>query len=179
MNKMTQTSREYAVALFTLGKETNTEKEISDSLEVVDAVFKENPEYLEFLSSPSIPKKERLEALETLLEGRVHEYVCSFVCLLCEHGKIFEFSDCVEDYKSFFRMLEQISVAHVRSVIPLSEAQKLELIGKFQKICGHQVTLECTIDESLIGGMVVEIDGKVYDGSLKQYLSDIKEVMCQ
>ena len=176
---MSQTTREYAVALFTLGKETDTDKDILASLELVEQAFEENPTYLAFLSSPSIPKKERLEAIENLLEGRVHEYVCSFVCLLCEHGKIYDFKDCCEEYKSFYRMLEQVSIAKVRSVVPLSEAEQAKLKEKFQKLCGHEVHLECTLDATLLGGLVVEIDGKVYDGSLKQYLSDIKEVMCQ
>ena len=131
------------------------------------------------LSSPSIPKKERIAAINAVLDGRVQEYVCSFLCLLCERGRLDSFDDCVETYRDFFRIVKEVSVANVRSVVPLREAQKKELLEKLEKLCGHAVKMECTLDESLIGGMVVEMDGQVYDGSLKQYLSDIKEVMCQ
>ena len=42
---------------------------------------------------------------------------------------------------------------------------------------GHRVTLQCSVDPALIGGVRVEVDGKVIDGSIRNKLEQIKEVM--
>ena len=44
---------------------------------------------------------------------------------------------------------------------------------------GRTVTLTCVVDESLMGGLVVRVDGKVLDGSLRGRLHAVKEVMKQ
>lgn len=174
---MTQTSREYAVALFTLAKESGIENEIADALSFISKIFKENPEYVEFLQTPGIPKRERIKAAEELLEGRVPEYAESFVLLLIDKGLIKIFDKCVYEYNSLYQTVTNVSVAEVLSVVPLTEKEKETLKEQLKKKCGHEVVLDCTIDKSILGGIVVHVDGKVYDGSVKQYLNDVKEVM--
>ena len=48
---------------------------------------------------------------------------------------------------------------------------------KLEKSENCDVEMNCTVDKSLIGGVTVEIDGKVLDGSVRSRLSDVKEVM--
>ena len=174
---MTETSREYAIALFTLGKETNTEKEIAESLDFLRDIFAENPEYVEFLASPSISKNERIDSLKKLLNGRVHEYAESFALLLCEKNRIRNIVAYIDEYKNLHDLVARISKATIKSAINLSENEKTELLNKLSKKCGHTVEAEFIIDKSIIGGIVIEVDGNVYDGSVKQYLSEIKEVI--
>ena len=54
---------------------------------------------------------------------------------------------------------------------------KAVLTAQLTKKLGRTIRLECTVDPSLLGGMVVRVDGKVIDGSLKHKLQQIKEVM--
>ena len=42
---------------------------------------------------------------------------------------------------------------------------------------GHTVMLDLTVDKSILGGIIVEIDGKVMDNSLKKHLKDVKDVI--
>ena len=174
---MTQTSREYAVALFTLAKESGLEDEIAQSLSEISKIFKENPEYVAFLQTPGIPKKERINAADELLTGRAPEYAVSFVLLLIDKGLLKIFDKCVYEYNSLYQTVTNMSVAEVLSAVPLTDDEKETLKLKLKKACGHEVALDCTVDKSIIGGVVVKVDGKVYDGSVKQHLNDVKEVM--
>ena len=76
---MTQMSKEYATALFQLAAENHTESQILEALKTVSGVLKENPDYVDFLSSPGISKNERLDSVKAAFEGRIPEYVLSFV----------------------------------------------------------------------------------------------------
>ena len=55
------------------------------------------------------------------------------------------------------------------------EKEKLE--SKLEKVCGGKVKAEYFVDESLIGGLVVETDGRIMDGSIRQKLREVKEVI--
>jgi len=176
---MAQVIKEYANALFELAQENGSTKEISDSLDTVWSVMEENPEYLDFLSSPNIPKSERIAAIEQAFTGSVPEYVVSFLSLMCERGRIFSLKECISEYKRLCDAANKISVAEVISAVALHESQKSALTKKLEKLCGNTVVLDCKTDETLLGGIVVKLDGKVIDGSIRHRLHELKEVMHQ
>lgn len=174
---MTQMSKEYAAALFMLAKENNTEKEILEALKTVSHVFTENPEYVDFLASPSIPKNERIDALEKAFSQMLPEYALSFVEILCERSHIRSFNDCVKEYEELYNFSIQVCEARVTSAVELTDDEKLKLTRKLEKVSGKTLHLNCSVDESILGGIIVEMDGKIMDGSLKHRLQEVKEVI--
>lgn len=173
---MAQVINEYAEALFELSGEAGITKEISAALDTVLNAVDGNPEYLDFLSSPNIPKSERVAAIEQTFSGE-HEYVVSFLSLLCEKGRIREIRECISEFKQLCDAADKISVAQVTSAVELSESQKAALTAKLQKLCGNRVVLDCKTDKTLMGGIVVSVDGKIIDGSIRNQLHQLKEVM--
>ncbi len=174
---MGQIEKEYAAALFMLAAESGCEREISESLAQVSSVFSENPEYTEFLSSPSVPGKERVHSLEQALGAYVPEYVLSFLSLLCERRRIGGFEGCREEYDKLLREAEKRSTAFVTSAAELTEVQKADLKDRLEKLSGQSVDMEFSVDTELIGGIVVKLDDKLFDGSLKKRLQEIKETI--
>ncbi|MGM9644421.1 MAG: ATP synthase F1 subunit delta [Eubacteriales bacterium] len=174
---MTEMSKEYGVALFALAKECDAADEYKEALDTVTAVFRENPEYIDFLDSPSIAKNERTNAVEAAFGGRVPEHIVSFLQLLCEKGHIHSYTGCVKEYTALYDASKKVSVARVTSAVPLTDKEKDGLRKKLEKISGNSVFLECTTDKSLMGGLAVEIDGKVIDGTLRHRLNEVKDVI--
>lgn len=176
---MTETSKEYASALFMLSQESKISEEIYSSLKTVSSIFKELPEYLDFLSSPNIPMRERIGAIDEAFSNGVHEYAVSFLKLLCEKGRIREFHECLASYSELYQASHGISTAKVISALPLNKKEKEDLKNKLESFCGHAVIMDCTANKAILGGLIVHIDGKVLDGSVRRRLHDIKEVMHQ
>lgn len=174
---MTQTIKEYAEALFSLATECGAQKEYYDALNTCWTAFHENPEYVDYLSSPAVPKDERCDALQAAFKEAVPEYILSFLCLLCERGRLRAFDTCLKEYEALYLESKRISVAKVVSAVPLSDAEANALQGKLEEQSGHTVRLEFSTDRSLIGGLVVYMDGKIMDGSIKNRLHSVKDVM--
>ena len=174
---MERMCNEYGTALFMLAKENNSENEYAKALDTVLGVFGENPEYMDFMASPGIPKAERLKAIEVSLGDSVPEYVVSFVQLLCERGRIREFEGCVKEYKKLLDASKNVSAAYITSSVELTSAEKAKLKEKLEKMSGHSVILECSEDKSLMGGIVIEMDGKIIDGSIRRRLHEVKDVI--
>lgn len=174
---MSEISSEYAKALFMLAMENEKGEEYGKALDLVSDAFLENPEYIEFLASPGIPLDERLGALESAFSGAVPRDVLSFLKLLCEKRHIAEFSDCVAQYKALLNELSRVSNAKVTSAVELSEEEKTALKEKLEKLSGHTVIPDYTVDKSILGGLIVEMDGRVMDSSLQKHLKDVKDVI--
>lgn len=69
--------------------------------------------------------------------------------------------------------------ASVRAAAPLSEENQRSLESIFSKLVGKRVVPEIEIDDNLLGGLVVEIEGRVYDGSLRSGLKRLGESMAR
>ena len=174
---MTQTNKEYATALFSLATEKNSVDQYEKSLIEIGNIFKENPDYIKVLESPAIPLSERIAFIDKAFESAYTEYLVSFIKVLCENGQIAQILDCIEAFCDLVRIYKNRTIATVYYVEPLTEEQKTALIEKLQKISGKVIEPEFIKDESLIGGIKVQIDDKIMDGSIKNRLDKAKGEM--
>lgn len=170
-------SNEYGGALFELAKDEGITKEILDALRAVDKLLSENPGYIAFLCTPGIPLSERKTAIRQAFDGNVHEYVCSFIEMLTERGHMRGFSDCVNEYVRKYNACFGISVAEVRSAVPLTRRERDKLTRKLEAMSGRRVNLIPSVDPGLIGGLIIRMDGKLIDGSLRTRLNELHEVL--
>lgn len=173
---MTDISKEYAEALFALASETGEQESVMDALKTVAHTLDEQDELMELLSSPAIPLTERLAVIERCY-GALHETVVSFLQLLCEKGRIRRLGACTEEYERLLDVSRAVKTARVTSAVPLCESEIAALTARLSRLSGCTVQLCCAVDPSLIGGLVVEMDGYVTDGSLRHRSQEIKEVL--
>lgn len=169
-------SKEYGEAIFALAMENNALDEYGEALDTISAAFNDAPDYVSLLASPSVPKSERINAIQTAFAS-LPEHIVSFTSLLCESGRIREFNECVKEYKALCDASRQLSTAIVTSSVELTENEKQKLTEKLEQRAGKSVLAEYRIDKSLIGGLIIEMDGTVLDGSIKSRLKEVKEVI--
>ena len=174
---MTETSRSYADALFSLAAETGSIPQTLDALRFARNELYRTEGALDLLASPAIPKDERLQVLQSAFGDALPEHVLSLLCVMCSNGCIRELDDCLTAYVELHDAAQKLSTAYVTSAVALTDVQKAELSAQLTKKLGRTIRLECDVDASLLGGMIVRVDGKVIDGSLKHRLQQIKEVM--
>ncbi len=174
---MNDIGKEYGAALFMLASEQNACEDYAAALRTVKESFIECPEYTELLSSPSVSLGERLSAIEQAFADSVPEHVLSFLQLLCEKGRFNCFEEAMAEYNSLLDASKRISNAKVTSAVELTSDEKQRLTKKLECMCGGKVNIEYFIDVLLIGGLVVELDGKIMDGSIRHRLRDVKEVI--
>lgn len=174
---MSKVYGEYSTALFEIAHENNLEKEFYESLHLISDEFTDNPEYVFILSSPDIPMKKRLNMLEEVFDKYVPEYVLSFVKLICEKGRIKEFSEFVSEFDALYNAFNSVVHAYISSTVELLDDKKEELIKCLEKISGCFVIPHYEIDTSLVGGVVVRMNDTIIDGSIKNKLIQFREVM--
>lgn len=173
---MTEISKEYGTALFMLAAENGKRKEYDEALSLISAAFADNPEYSVFLASPGVTLEERLAAIDAAFAS-LPEDVVSFLKLLCERGRIGGLDESIKEYKQLLAASEHVSTAYITSAVELTDEEVSVLKNKLEAICHNTVSMEFSIDPSLLGGLIVEVDGRILDGSLRHHLNEVKDVI--
>ncbi len=174
---MNDLSREYAKAIFEIATEEGKSKEYRESFSLIRDVILDNPQYIALLSSPAIEMSERKEAINKAFGKAVPENILSYIKLLCEKGHLKFLLDSIDEFNDMYEKINKITTARVKSATELLKGQKAALLEKLEKITGGRVVIDYEIDESIIGGLIIEMDGKIIDGSLKGQLQSVKEVI--
>lgn len=174
---MTDISKSYADALFSLALESDTLEQTLTALTLLRDGIMHTPQALDLLASPSISKDERCAVLDMAFGNVQPEHAMGLVHILVRHGHVRMLDDCLKAYVQLYDSARKLSTAYVTSAVELSQAAKDELTQKLSRKLGRTIRLECAVDPALLGGLVVRADGKVIDGSMKKRLHEIKEVM--
>jgi ATP synthase, F1 delta subunit len=174
---MTTTSREYAEALFELAVQENQTAEVSEGLETVISALMQTPEYRALLASPAIGREERLAALDAAFRDRIPRVLLGILRMMVSRRHVGELDDMAREYEELARNVRGETVAAVTSAVPLKETEMVSLRSKLEKKLGRKVILQCREDPRLLGGIRVEVDGRVIDGSIRNKLDEIKDVM--
>lgn len=171
---MTQVGSVYGDALYDLAKESQLEDTILSQLLALSQSFREEPAFLQLLTSHSIPKQERCNILEESFRRRCHAYVLNFLKILTEKGYARHFHHCCDAYQHRYDEDHGILPVTAVTAIALSDEQKEKLSGKLQSLTGKTIRLENRIDPECLGGIRLDYDGKRLDGTVAHRLSAIR-----
>ncbi|MBE6587847.1 MAG: ATP synthase F1 subunit delta [Ruminococcaceae bacterium] len=174
---MRQTEREYAEALFGLCCEEGILRECLSDMNTVKEAFLEYPQYGELLASPAIPLSERLSVIDEAFSGRICDYSVSFLKLLCEKGRIGVLIGSIGEFEALCKAYFGKKTAYITSAVELDGEQKRAICEKLERAHKAHIDPVWSVDPSVMGGVLVEMDGKVYDGTLRSRLRSVKEVM--
>ena len=127
----------------------------------------------------SLSKEERVKIIDSVLRGQVHPYVLNFLKILCERGALTEYEGCLAAFKTLYNQAHGIVEAAVTTAVPLDDQQRARMAEKLSEMTGKKVMLTEKIDASLMGGVLVEMNGQRYDNTLKNRLKSIHSAMVQ
>ncbi len=174
---MTELSREYGEGLYSLCVEESLTSEAMEQLLALKSLFRENPDFCRLLANMSLSKQERVGILDSALRGQVHPYVLNFLKILCERGIISEFEGCVDAFVTFYRRDNQVVEAVVTTSVPLDEEQRARLLEKLRTMTSRQVEICEKVDPAVMGGVLLEMEGKRYDNTLRHRLGAMRQML--
>lgn len=167
-------SRRYAKALFSIGEEQGKIKAFSENLQDFLAVLESNEGLAATLNSYFISNTEKKNVVRATFSS-YEPLVINFICLVLDKGRGLYLREICNAYQRLQDDSENILHAIVKSVIPLTEEQKKELEEKFSSLTSQKVKVELSVDPSLIGGLMVRVGDKIYDGTLARQLELMRE----
>ncbi len=169
----------YAKALLGLAQEQQLAETIGTELAQAAEVLAD-PTLAKTLTLPHLAPRTRKEIVDQLTNAlKPQSLLGNFLRVLAENDRLKDFP-LIE--KSYQRLLEQ-SLGRVRANIrvsaPLNNDELQALVDAFSTLTQKTVMPTVTVDPALLGGAVVEIEGRVYDASLKTQLQRLGKTLAQ
>jgi len=168
----------YAQSLLDAAEKSGQAEAVVAELEsLVADVLDRLPDLDALLSAPRIALDEKQRVLERALASRASELLLTFLKVVCRRRRM----DCLREIARAARKLhnERSGVVRVR----LSTAAALDpttrglLLNVLRGALRTEVQLKHRVEPDLIGGMVVRVGDRVYDGSVAGRLASLREQM--
>jgi len=175
---MNALGRRYAKALLELAREQNqTDQVVRDTGALLDA-WKASSELREIIRNPVVPKPALRAAIDAIMDKLgTSKLVRNTIGLLADRRRLLYLPDVL----SAFEELSEAETGRVRAEVisakPLDDAYYSRLQEKLQRATGRRIVLVKKQDPSLIGGVVTRIGDRVFDGSISNRLSELRETL--
>ena len=164
----------YASALYSLLNEKERHEYLS-ALSDIKKDFENQKELFSLLCSYAVSQKEKETILQKVYWNIPLKHLLPFLNLLCKKHRIIHFCEVFDAYSSLCNEEMNVKEGIAYSVSPLSKDQLGEIEKALGKKAGGKIKLKNILDPSLLGGVKVALDGKVYDGSLRGKLAELKK----
>src|SRR5712691_1020173 len=175
----TLAARRYAKALLDLARAQGMQETVGVELARVAEVLAD-PSLAKMLAVPNLPLKTRKDIVEQLgATLSLQPLMGNFLRVLAENGRL----SIVTDIESAYQRLLERALGRVRAKVhaaaPLSEEELNALVDAFSRLTNMTVLPTIELDPELLGGVMVEIEGRVYDASLKTQLQRLGQTLAR
>ena len=162
----------YAQAIFDLALENNEVEQWGQDLEVVSEAFQDS-DFAALMKHADMSAADKRAATGSVLAG-VRTMVRNLVDLLVSKGSVDSIADV---YTSYTELLDQHlgrQRVEVTTAIALDEAEANRITSFVSELVRREVVLTTKVDESILGGLVIQIGDRLLDGSTKARLDGLK-----
>lgn len=168
----------YATALFEIAKESNSVETVEADLDALDAALTESEDLRRMIASPVYSRDDQGAAIKALAERMgLGPAVIGTLGLMAANRRLFVVEGLIAAVKGLIAADRGEMTAEVRSARPLSDAQTEALAATLRERTGKDVKVAVTVDESLIGGLVVKVGSRMIDTSIRSKLANLQNVM--
>ena len=175
-------SKTYGEALFEIAMENGGAKMDGLLAEVgqVGAILKQNPEFDKLMMHPGVPKQDKVTAMENVFKGRVSNELTGLMEIVIQKERYSELQEIFAYFITRVKEARGIGVAHITSVVPLTKEQQAATVAKLLETTKYKsIEADFKEDAALIGGMVIRINDRVVDSSVRAKLDDLTRQLLQ
>ncbi|QHQ36216.1 F0F1 ATP synthase subunit delta [Algicella marina] len=168
----------YATALFELAKDAKGIDGLEGDIEALSAALDESADLRDVISSPIYTRTQQGSAISAIAEKMgLGSLVANTLALMASKRRLFVLPAMIKSVRGLIAQERGEVTAEVRSAKALSDEQKKELAKALKSAIGQDIKIDTTVDESLIGGLVVKVGSRMIDTSIRAKLNKLQNAM--
>ena len=165
--------KRYGQAIFELAQDQGEATQWGPDMAVVSEAF-EDADFGALLKHAGVSAEDKRNAVDTVLGG-VNPMIRNMVNLLVARGQVEAIPQACEEFAELLDRQEGRQRVEVTTAVPL-EAAEVERIGTFVSgLIGREVVVTARVDDSILGGLIVQIGDRLLDGSTQSRLNGLRE----
>lgn len=168
----------YATAVFELAKEDKQLPALEADLDTLQGALAESDAFRDLIFSPVYRREEQAQAVAALAAKMgLSGVLANTLGLMANKRRLFVLPQLVATLRSLIAEEKGEVTAEVAAAKALTQAQKTKLAAALKASVGKDVKINATVDDSLIGGLIVKVGSKMIDSSIRSKLAALQNTM--
>ncbi len=168
-------ARRYAGALYGEAEETGVLESVDDDVLMLRESLESNGELARFFESPVIPQEKKDAVVRELLSDRIEGLTLRFLRLLIRKDRETMTKPILDQYQVLRDQQRGIVDAEVTVARPLADDDREAIVEALEEKTDKTIRLHVEEDADLIGGLVIRIGDHVFDGSVRNRLTNLHD----
>ncbi len=158
-----------------LAKEQNLLEEAYRDMQMLTDICKQNHDFVVVLKSPIIKSDKKVNIINAIAKGKLSPIVDGFIKIIANHRREGYLVEIAESFVAQYKEHHKIAMAEVVSATKLDDAQRSKIKEAVKKVVGREVELVEKINADIIGGLIVRVGDRQFDGSISRKLKELKK----
>ena len=168
----------YAQAVFEIAKDEKALPKLEADIDALAAALAASPDFAAMIASPVVTRAEQGAAIAAIAKKMgLTTNMANTLALMAQNRRLFVLPQLVANLRARIAEEKGEVTAEVTSAVALSAAQAKALATSLKAKVGKDVKLNTTVDESLIGGLIVKLGSTMIDTSVKARLAALQNAM--
>lgn len=168
----------YATAIFGISLEDGTLEKLEADIADLSAALKGSDEFQSFVASPILSRADLKAGITAIAEKMgLNTVLCNGLAVMADKRRLFVLPQLLDQLRGMIADHKGEVSAEVVSAKALTKAQAEKLAATLKASVGKDVNINATVDESLIGGLVVKVGSKMIDTSIRSRLNSLQNAM--
>lgn len=168
-------SRRYAKALFDICVEENSIEKVQEDVTQILNIYDNEEDFKTIMNHPHITAEEKFSLLKNSFGENLSETLYSFFGVVFNKNRETFIYDMLTSFLEFVSEYLGVSVATVASPYPLSDEKIARIEKALSDKFNKKVKANVVLDTSLIGGLVINLDGYLMDSSIKSNIKNLSK----
>lgn len=169
----------YAESFLTAAEKAGVDGGMHGALEeftsFMDDVLKVHPQFGEILASDLVKRERKLAMIDKVVAPYGSPFFTNFLRVLCRHERLRLLPLILEQTWRKYELKSGKRPVVVKSAQPLSNESLEQIRQQIQSKMSFEPILQTEVDESLLGGLVIQIGDTVYDTSLRTRMNQLRD----
>ncbi|TRW95720.1 F0F1 ATP synthase subunit delta [Paracoccus sp. M683] len=168
----------YAQAVFDIARDEGGIDRISSELDQLQGALDGSAELRELITSPRYSRGDQKKAIGALAQKMgLGATLANTLQLMASNRRLFVLPALIGQLRGLIADERGEVTADVTSAVALTDAQKTKLTETLAQKSGKKVKLNTSVDEGLIGGMIVKLGSQMIDSSIRSKLASLQNAM--
>jgi F-type H+-transporting ATPase subunit delta len=170
---MSRAAIRYAKAILETAVSSGKASQVNDDMKSIVTAVNSSADLKDFLASPIIKSELKMKALLEVFSS-VQAETKSLFRLLQENKRFEILAAIATQYNAQFDEMNGVEVAKVTTAFPITADLEAKILDKAATISNKKLTIQNTVDPSIIGGFILRIGDKQYNASVSNRLQELK-----
>jgi F-type H+-transporting ATPase subunit delta len=168
----------YATAIFEISKENKSLERLEANVTDLAAALSESADLNALIGSPVLSRDDQAKAIAALAaKMKLMPVMTNGLGVMAEKRRLFVLPALLNELAALIADEKGEVTAEVASAKALTKAQSEKLAKTLAARVGKDVKINATVDEDLIGGLVVKVGSKMIDTSIRSKLNSLQNAM--